>query len=1040
MKKRLHFLVLALLCLVLCLSAATAWSEEDTLHQVESGLIADGCLTTPYKRPASISKSTVSGFESYMLPQLESLSSRIEVSQFKLSPDDFSQVYWRMLNLRPEYFYVDGAYSYYSSGGIVTAILPTYRYDAASIPGRVSSFEASVNKVVNYARKASTQVGQIARVYDYFCVNYAYDLTYTYYQPEELFETGTGVCNAYTLACIAVFNELGFTHDYTVSEPMNHIWNLLKVDGSWYHFDATWGDPTPNRPLRVNHEHLLRSDAGITDARHYDWETDIVANNTKYDDYFWQNVQSALCMEGDVVYYVGDDSTYANRIIHTFNLKDGSDATFHQYAYSTSQDFYYPGLNPIWVAGKDIYYATGNLLYHTTTAGGEPTLLYDTGIESTIWAVYLSGDTLKFYAVVGSGNDGTVYSYSTFHPTISAAGVITGYSGVPVQATIPSTVDGITVTGIGDSAFANCSTLTSIVLPKGMTDIGAQAFSGCSNLTSVTLRGAYLPQMGANAWKNVPVSTCTLYCYKGTEVDAWAQEMGFKVKYLTDCTDHTEIPVPAVDPTCTDTGLTEGTLCDNCGAFVVAQEVVPALGHTEAVLPGVAPTCTELGLSEGSYCTVCNEILIMQEDLAMHSLTTVIDAAVTPTCTETGLTEGSHCTACGTVLVAQNEIAALGHTEVIDPAVAPTCTETGLTEGKHCSVCGEITVPQSIVPALGHTEMIDAAVAPTCTATGLTEGTHCGVCGEILVAQETLPALGHSEVIDAAISPTCTESGLAEGKHCDRCGVVLVSQAYVPALGHNVVVDEVVLPTCTETGLTRGTHCDRCGKVFVPQNVIPALGHKPVTDPAVEAGCTQTGLTEGSHCYVCGEVFVAQNAIPAKGHTLVITKTYFELTEHDVLTLAHFAEACEHLTDFTFTGISSDTDTFYASGKTLYARDTGYATMQLTVALPDGFGTTTTLTALIHARKAMTLPASLLDISEEAFMNASAEEYILPDGLTAIQARAFADSRAKLVAVPDSVISIAEDAFEDCKVTLIVPAGSFAEDFAQAHGIPYIHP
>ena len=50
--------------------------------------------------------------ESYMLAQMESLSSRIEVSQFKLSPDDFSQVYWRMLNLRPEYFYVDGAYSY----------------------------------------------------------------------------------------------------------------------------------------------------------------------------------------------------------------------------------------------------------------------------------------------------------------------------------------------------------------------------------------------------------------------------------------------------------------------------------------------------------------------------------------------------------------------------------------------------------------------------------------------------------------------------------------------------------------------------------------------------------------------------------------------------------------------------------------------------------------------------------------------------------------------------------------------------------------
>ncbi|MBQ4643255.1 MAG: Ig-like domain-containing protein, partial [Oscillospiraceae bacterium] len=212
------------------------------------------------------------------------------------------------------------------------------------------------------------------------------------------------------------------------------------------------------------------------------------------------------------------------------------------------------------------------------------------------------------------------------------------------------------------------------------------------------------------------------------------------------CDEHNEVAIPAVDPTCTETGLTEGKKCSKCGEIIKAQEVVPALGHKE-----------------------------------------VVDAAKEPTCTETGLTEGKHCERCDAVLVAQNVVPALGHKEVVDAAKAPTCTETGLTEGKHCERCDAVLVAQTVVPALGHKEVVDAAKAPTCTETGLTEGKHCERCDAVLVAQNIVPALGHKEVVDAAKDPTCTETGLTEGKHCERCDAVLVAQTVVPALGHDKV-------------------------------------------------------------------------------------------------------------------------------------------------------------------------------------------------------------------------------------------------------------
>lgn len=56
------------------------------------------------------------------------------------------------------------------------------------------------------------------------------------------------------------------------------------------------------------------------------------------------------------------------------------------------------------------------------------------------------------------------------------------------ELTVPATVDGMPVTGISDNCFADCDTLTTIILPETVTIIGEKAFAGCD-----ALRGIYIP-------------------------------------------------------------------------------------------------------------------------------------------------------------------------------------------------------------------------------------------------------------------------------------------------------------------------------------------------------------------------------------------------------------------------------------------------------------------------------------------------------------------------------------------------------------------
>jgi hypothetical protein len=118
-------------------------------------------------------------------------------------------------------------------------------------------------------------------------------------------------------------------------------------------------------------------------------------------------------------------------------------------------------------------------------------------LEDNVWVPSCTCDTTgvfgRYFTPINSRyyNDGRrdVVNMPTYTYTVDGNGnaTITGYSGGVAALFIPETIDGHTVTAIGNRAFKGNLRLAAVTIPDTITEIGQDAFSGCTGLTSIKL-------------------------------------------------------------------------------------------------------------------------------------------------------------------------------------------------------------------------------------------------------------------------------------------------------------------------------------------------------------------------------------------------------------------------------------------------------------------------------------------------------------------------------------------------------------------------
>ena len=161
-------------------------------------------------------------------------------------------------------------------------------------------------------------------VHDYLILNCAYDESLKDTTGYDLLVSGSTVCTGYTSVFRDILNRAGVPCVSVSSESMEHTWNLVQIDGSWYHVDVTWDDPTPNRYGYVDHDYFLVTDTEIAqgDRPHSGWVTDITCTDSRYSDAWWRTVKTGVIFESSNLCYYQRTEDFIN---HICRRQDGTE-------------------------------------------------------------------------------------------------------------------------------------------------------------------------------------------------------------------------------------------------------------------------------------------------------------------------------------------------------------------------------------------------------------------------------------------------------------------------------------------------------------------------------------------------------------------------------------------------------------------------------------------------------------------------------------------------------------------------------------------
>jgi len=193
---------------------------------------------------------------------LESLTDSFDVP--RIDGSELNDIFYMLRLDCPEIFYASAFhYSYYKDSTLVK-LKPSYLFDKNKIKGHRIAMTTRVDKLTRKA-KNKNEWEKEQYIHDFICENVTYDKLQKQYSHEIIGPLGNGVgvcegiakavkilCDHLSLPCIVVISN---------NNPQKHIkyrhaWNVIQINGTWTHLDATFDNSLGKKEVRYDYFNL----------------------------------------------------------------------------------------------------------------------------------------------------------------------------------------------------------------------------------------------------------------------------------------------------------------------------------------------------------------------------------------------------------------------------------------------------------------------------------------------------------------------------------------------------------------------------------------------------------------------------------------------------------------------------------------------------------------------------------------------------------------------------------------------------------------
>lgn len=312
---------------------------------------------------------------------------------------------------------------YYGSQGYYTRIVLSNEMSVSETKSYFAEVDSKISDILTLVSENMSDEKKALVIHDYLVYEGEYDyanliagtLPEDSYRSGGLLMKGKGVCQAYSYAYKYLMDKLGIECYVTSSDVMNHAWNIVNIDGSYYHVDCTWDDPVYDRLGKVEHGYFLVSDDAVQEARvgsqtHQGWDlTELVCDNRQYDNAYWVNIDSQIISDGDYTYYIEGSTLYkrAEDTGNTTSLKNLG----RWYVWGSSNSFWTSAYSGLFMYNDELYYNTATELRKIDLAGENDETVYVPNTSAGyVYGSKKSGNEIQYVVKQEPNEEGTVYS------------------------------------------------------------------------------------------------------------------------------------------------------------------------------------------------------------------------------------------------------------------------------------------------------------------------------------------------------------------------------------------------------------------------------------------------------------------------------------------------------------------------------------------------------------------------------------------------------------------------------------------------------